>query len=146
MGGIFYGGDRREWNALVDPVSTAMVYHADRADHLSVGLDVTAKCRMPADEVRSRFTDEPLTTVASMAETWFKHAGEITFHDPLAAALIFRPDLCTYESGRVEVSYGHNDPAAGHTRLITGPGSDRVAKTVDAEAFFKEYFLVVHGA
>ncbi len=146
MGGVFYGGDRREWNALVDPASTAMVYGASRHNHLSVGLDVTEKCRMSADEVRSRFVDEPLVTVASMAETWFKHSGELTFHDPLAATLIFRPELCTYESGKVEVTYAKGDKTSGKTTLVPGDGQDRVAKNVDSEAFFAEYFRVVHGA
>ena len=146
MGGIFYGGDRKEWNALVDPAATAMVYASKRTRHLSVGLDVTEKCRMPAEEVRTRFTDEPLLTVKSMAETWFKHTGEITFHDPLAAALIFRPDLCTYESGQVITTYTQGDRNSGHTALVPGPGPDIVAKTVDAQGFFDEYFKVVHGA
>jgi len=146
MGGIFYGGERREWNALVDPAATAMVYKTDRVDHLSVGLDVTEKCRMSADEVRSRFIDEPLVTVASMAATWFKHTGEITFHDPLAATLIFHPEICTYETGRIDVSYSPGSPTSGHTKFIKGVGRDRVAKTVDADAFFAEYYKVVHGA
>ena len=146
MGGIFYAGDQKEWNALADPAATAVVYKANRRDHLSVGLDVTLKCRMPAEEVRSRFTSEPLLTVAKMAETWFKHTGEITFHDPLAATLIFHPELCTYESGRVQVAYGVGDSASGHTKLIPGPGPDRVAKTVDVQGFFNEYFNVVHSA
>jgi purine nucleosidase len=145
MGGIFYGGDRREWNALVDPVATAMVYKADRPRHLSVGLDVTEKCRMSADEVRNRFVAEPLLTVAKMATTWFRNVGEITFHDPLAAALIFRPEICTYEGGAVEVSFAEDDHA-GHTKLVAGKGADRVAKTVDVDAFFAEYFNVVLGA
>jgi purine nucleosidase len=145
MGGVFYGGERREWNALVDPLATAIVYHADRVDHLSVGLDVTEKCRMSADDVRNRFVDEPLQTVAKMAATWFKNASGITFHDPLASALIFHPELCTYESGRIEVQFTPGDHS-GHTKLIPGPGKDRVAKTVDADAFFAEYFKVVQGA
>lgn len=146
MGGVFYGGDRREWNALVDPAATAIVYAADRRDHLSVGLDVTEQCRMSKDEVRSRFTDEPLITVAKMAETWFKQTEQVTFHDPLAATLIFRPDLCTYEAGKIEISYGNDSKAPGHTKLVTGSGPDRVAKTVDSQGFFEEYFHVVHGA
>jgi len=146
MGGIFFAGDRREWNALVDPAATAMVYGAKRQQHLSVGLDVTERCRMSSDEVRSRFTDEPLITVGRMAETWFKHADQLTFHDPLAATLIFRPELCTYDTGRVEVSYGVGSNASGHTSLVPGVGPDRVAKTVNVDGFFEEYFKVVHGA
>lgn len=143
MGGIFFGGDRREWNALVDPAATAMVYGADRPDHLSVGLDVTEKCRMSAAEVRERFVGEPLGTVASMATKWFEHTGEITFHDPLAAALIFHPELCTYESGKVQVADAKGDKTSGHTTLVAEKGPDRVAKTVDVDAFFREYFEVV---
>jgi len=95
---------------------------------------------MSADEVRSRFAGEPLATVAKMATHWFENANEITFHDPLAAALIFHPELCTYESGQVEV-----DPTNGHTKLVPGNGADQVAKTVDVDGFFAEYFRIVHG-
>lgn len=146
MGGIFYGGDRREWNAIVDPVATAIVYKSERIDHLSVGLDVTEKCRMSAEEVKRRFVGEPLSTVANMATTWFKHADEVTFHDPLAAALIFHPEFCTYESGKIDVHYAIGDAANGHTKLTPGVGHDRVAKTVDVDAFFREYFQVTQAA
>jgi purine nucleosidase len=144
MGGVFFKGDALEWNALADPAATAIVYAAPRCEHISVGLDVTLQCRMPADEVRRRFTGEPLRTVATMAETWFKNANELTFHDPLAAAVVFHPELCTYEKGKVEVRYGVGDQASGHTRLVSGAGTDRVAKTVDVEGFFREYFRVLH--
>ena len=142
MGGIFYGGDRREWNALVDPTATSMVYTAPRQNHLSVGLDVTEHCRLSADEVRRRFVGEPLHTVKSFAETWFAQVKDATFHDPLAAALIFKPELCTYESGLVEVPITADLNTCGHTKLVVGGGPDRIAKTVDVSAFFEEYFSV----
>jgi purine nucleosidase len=137
MGGRFFSGDNKEWNAICDPVATAITYAAPRRDHVSVGLDVTLQCTMPAEQVRERFVGEPLATVLKMAEKWFEHTGSICFHDPLAASLIFHPELCTYESGRVEVSADE-----GVSTLHPGEGPDRVAKTVDAEAFFKEYFSV----
>jgi len=142
MVGVFYGGDRREWNALVDPASTSIVYGSHRKNHLSVGLDVTERCKMSAEEVRSQFTGEPLETVRSLAETWFRQVNDATFHDPLAAALIFRPDLCTYESGLVVSPIVADPAAAGHTRLVVGEGPDQVAKTVDSDRFFKEFFAV----
>ena len=142
MCGVFYQGSRREWNALVDPAATAIMYGASEVDHVSVGLDVTEKCRLAASEVRRRFVGQPLGTVALLAETWFKSAGEVTFHDPLAATLVFHPGLCSFESGRVDVAYQKNGENSGHTSLITGPGHDRVANEVDADAFFREYFSV----
>jgi purine nucleosidase len=51
MCGVFIdkspGMPAREWNALCDPVATHLTYHAKAAPHLSIGLDVTGKCRMP---------------------------------------------------------------------------------------------------
>ncbi len=145
MGGIFFDSARQEWNALVDPIATAIVYGAPRKTHTSVGLDVTEKCRMHAEDVRRRFVGEPLSTVARLAETWFKHAQDVTFHDPLAAALIFKPDLATYEQGEVQVALDVYSGHAGHTSFEPGKGPDRVAKTVDADGFFREYFSVFHA-
>ena len=58
---------------------------------------------MSAAESRKRFTEAggALGFVGAMAEVWFRHTPEITFHDPLAAALIFEPTLCRLESYRV---------------------------------------------
>ena len=142
MGGIFLQPGRREWNALVDPVATSIVYAAARPDHLSVGLDVTEKCRMPATEVRDRFHVGPLKTVAMMAEKWFEHTDQITFHDPLAATLIFHPGLCSYSSGRVHVPLNEDAAQGGVTQFASGEGTDRIATSVDSAAFFREYFSV----
>ena len=142
MGGVFEQPNRREWNAIADPVATSIAYAAHRPDHLSVGLNVTEKCRMPAAEVRARFDKGPLKTVALMAEKWFEHAGEITFHDPLAASLIFHPGLCNYESGRISVPLSADPAQGGITNFEPGEGSDRIATTVDSEGFFREYFSV----
>lgn len=135
MGGRFFSPGR-EWNAECDSTATALAYHAARRDHLSVGLDVTLRCQMPADEVRRRFVGEPLATALRMAEPWFRHTDAITFHDPLAAALIFRPELCSTKRGQVTVG------TDGGTTFVEGEGPDRVAETVDVDAFFAEYFAV----
>ena len=146
MAGIFYGGPQdREWNILVDPVAAAMVYSTPRAPHVSFGLDVTTKCKMVAADVRERFTASPLDVVDKMAEVWFKRTREIIFHDPLAAAAIFHPDLCRYEDGTVHVPLDPDQQTAGRTLFRPGTGSeqpDRVAKTVQADRFFAEYFSV----
>lgn len=144
MGGVFFEGpDKREWNALVDPVATAIVYRNPPRRHLSVGLDVTMKCQMPADEVRRRFRPAPLDVVAEMAEVFFQKARLLTFHDPLAAAAIFRPELCTCVRGRVEVTIESDEKRCGRT-LFTEAADGRhvVAREVNAGAFFDEYFSV----
>ncbi len=133
MAGSFRRADHREWNCIVDPASTRIVYGALN-DHLSVGLDVTMKCQMTPSEVEAKFTDPRFTSIRAMASKWFSGADHITFHDPLAAALIFRPELCSYVSGQVSVG------DAGETTFAIGAGSQRIADTVDSDGFFREYF------
>ncbi|CAN5483724.1 nucleoside hydrolase [soil metagenome] len=138
MGGQFFAPGL-EWNARCDPVATQMVYGTPRRDHLSVGLDVTLQCRLSAEEVHRRFVGEPLATVLRMTQSWFRHASDITFHDPLAAAAIFHPDLMETRTGTVTVD------SEGGTSFTEGDGPDRVAETVHRDAFFEEYFDVMRG-
>lgn len=140
MGGAFWGYGHREWNCIADPLAAAMVYKARPPRHASVGLDVTKQCTMPADEVRQRFTSPPLDVVARMAEVWFARRDTITFHDPLAAATVFRPDLCTWADGLVQVSIDSEEKKCGNTLLQPAAGPHQVAQQVNSQAFFREYF------
>lgn len=150
MGGVFTGGaghgpGAREWNALVDPVATAITFRRAEGKLLAVGLDVTTRCRLWADECRRRFAAAggALAVVAEMAEVWFKNAREITFHDPLAAAVVFEPDLCGYHHGQVRV-VADEGPFAGLTRWEPKPeGPHTIATEIEPERFFAHYFHVV---
>ncbi|HEX2971591.1 MAG TPA: nucleoside hydrolase [Tepidisphaeraceae bacterium] len=143
MGGCFFH-NRREWNALVDPIATAMVYAARPPLHSSLGLDVTLQCQMTAEEVRNRFHSPPLDVVAEMAQVWFSQTEKLTFHDPLAAATIFHPELCDYVTGQVAVAIDDEAGLAGLTQFTETPaGPHRIARTVHAAAFFTELFTVL---
>lgn len=136
-------GSFREWNAFGDPHATAIVYRAPVSPHTSYGLDVTTRCTMDAAECRLLLRGGPLDVVASMAEVWFQHADRITFHDPLAAAAIFVPDLCTYEDGLVEVELlSQRAPGITYWNPQAETKPHRVAVDVNAEAFFAEYFHI----
>jgi purine nucleosidase len=127
-----------EWNSRCDPLATAIAFRSAVPRHVHVGLDVTRSCRLPAEAVRARLKGTLLELVSRMAEVWLQKREEIVFHDPLAAALLFRPDLCESRRGRV-----HVDEASGAMRFDAGaPGWDEVAVSVDATAFFDEYFSV----
>ncbi len=150
MCGVFtgkagHGPGAKEWNALVDPVATAIVFQRGGAGKLlSVGLEVTTRCKLPADECRQRFSAAGggLGVVGEMAEVWFKHAPVITFHDPLAAALVFEPEICGYQSGTASV-IADEGALAGMTRWKSDEaGAHRIAVDVDAERFFAHYFSV----
>jgi len=114
----------------------------------AIGLDVTKQCQLPADECRRRFAKAggPLEFVAEMAEIWFRHRRDITFHDPLAAAVVFEPDLCECEEGEVNVEFA-DAARAGLTTWNAGVASQphRIAVSVRPARVFENYFAVVGG-
>ncbi len=136
------GGGQLEWNALLDPHATAIVYKHAVKIHRSVGLDVTRRVTLPAAQVRQAFKSDLLRPVLDFAEIWFQERQTITFHDPLAATTLFDEKICRFERGRVRVEL--LDPELnGLTRWT--PGSDgphEAALDVDAERFFQHFFAV----
>jgi inosine-uridine nucleoside N-ribohydrolase len=144
MGGMFNEAspekDRVEWNTSGDPHATEIVYNARVHLHRSLGLDVTQRVVMAAEEVRARFKAPILQPVLDFAEIWF--AGfypAITFHDPLAAATLFEPEVCRYEQGTVRV-----DLADRPGRTLWQPGGPeaphQVAVSVDPDRYFEHFF------
>jgi purine nucleosidase len=141
------GPAAREWNAFLDPVATALTYKHGAGKLLSVGLDVTLPCVMPAAPVRERFSAAggALAATLGMAEVWFTRAEHLTFHDPLAAALIFAPKLCGYQSGTITPVLDPG-PLEGLTRWEAHEGGPhQIAASVDVEAFFTHYFATTGG-
>ncbi len=133
-----------EFNVRSDPIASALIYNKDyayRQPHLSVGIDVTGRCCLEMDEVRARFVTKPLNVAREMAEVWFRNSKNMAFHDPLAAALLFEPGLCSYASGRITVPL--EQTPAGQTQFqAREAGPHRVTKTVDVPQFFDHFFTV----
>ncbi len=134
---------RVEWNIAGDPRASELAYKAPVRLHRSLGLNVTQQVMMSAEDVRKKFTAPLLRPVLDMAEVWFgQFYPFITYHDPLAAATIFEPELCTYQQGRVNI-----DNSDVGTRTIWQPeASDaphQVAVTVDVDRYFHHFFSIV---
>ena len=147
MGGTFDDDptqkDRAEWNVVCDPWAAELTYKASVRLHRSVGLNVTQKVRMSVEQVRRRFTALLLLPVLDLAEIWFAESHpSMTFHDPLAAATIFEPDLCTYQQGMVTVE---NTQRPGKTMFsqVQKYAPHQVAMTVDVDRYFEHFFRVV---
>lgn len=129
-----------EWNARLDPHAAAIVYAAKPPIHRSIGLDVTLKVTMPADEVRRRFSHPLLRPVRDFAEVWFHDRPVITFHDPLAAAVLFDASIVEFERGQATVELA--DPAAlGRTDWRPdAAGRHEIGRRVDPDRFFSHFF------
>lgn len=133
-----------EWNAIGDPHATAIVFAARPPAVRCIGLDVTTRCQMPAEECRRRFSSGPLRIVGEMAEEWFKHRPAITFHDPLAAVSVFEPDVLTFQAGLVEVELESSRlRGLTHFNPTAAEKPHQVAVDVKPEAFFQHYFETV---
>lgn len=146
MGGLFTnrlaGVGPLEWNAMGDPHATAIVYRTPVQVHRSIGLDVTCQVTMPAEEVNECFTYPLLQPVKDFAKVWFEHVGGITFHDPLAAVTIFKPEVCNFERGEVEIELTSQN-LTGFTFWRPGEkGPHEVALQVNPGMFFDAYFSV----
>jgi purine nucleosidase len=141
MGGAFAGDFGAEWNIHNDPYAAARVYAASARPHRSVGLDVTTRVRMDADDFLARCDHPLLRPVADLASSWFAERPHVTFHDPLAAATIFAPEICGFARGEVTVDTG--DGATSFRPRTAGP--HEVADTVNPDAFIRHYFTTVSG-
>ena len=136
----------REWNALCDPIATAAAYRAPVAEHVSFGLDVTCQCRMPGADclARLRAAGRPLEVVAAAVEVFAAQHAEITFHDPLAGACVFEPDLCGYEDGLVEVELKSDRvPGMTHFDSRAARRPHRVALSVKPREFLQHYLSLI---
>jgi purine nucleosidase len=158
MAGVYFPHEKAvETNVRADPVAAAMVFRATArqgaAPHTLVGLNVTTRCVIAADELRKRLGPPlpPADVALDMLELWATRTRQVTFHDPLAAALVFEESLCTYEAGVVmnDVTRPGEEAArtffapARHVPDSSRAFGQRVARGVKVKPFFDHYFATV---
>jgi purine nucleosidase len=158
MAGVYFPHDRPvETNVLIDPLAAAIVFRATAragtAPHTLIGLNVTTRCTQPAAKARQWVAAAvpPAGAVLDMADPYFRNKRHATFNDPLAAAVVFHQELCTYEAGVVTMT--HERPGEESARTYFAPdrarpgqsGNHRVAVGVRREKFFREYVDTLCG-
>jgi purine nucleosidase len=150
MGGAYstspWVGGGQEWNSYCDPTAAQIVYRTPVASHRSVGLNVTRRCVLGTRESIDRFNrlGGLWSVVAAMTDVWGEHSDTVTYHDPLAAALIFRPELCEWRRGRVSIELA-SPRYRGATAFDPDPDGSaphEVAAGVDPDDFFAELFAL----
>jgi purine nucleosidase len=134
-----------EWNARCDPHATAMVYNAPVKNIVSVGLDVTGQVVMEKDEILKRFNTGILKVVLDFSGILDNTRKSIVFHDPLAATVIFKREICDFRRGNVEVETG-NSRLEGLTYWKDDEnGKNDVAFGVNKEMFIDHFFGTIIG-
>jgi purine nucleosidase len=99
-----------EFNTYADPHAAHMVYHS-RMPITLVPLDVTYQCILTPGNVRQlQKIDSPMTTFIADATRFYMEFHDeyqkiegCVINDPLALALTFAPQLCTYQELPVDV-------------------------------------------
>lgn len=137
MNGLFFGPEnRQELNALVDPLSTAIVYKAAARNHTCIGMDVTQGCGLSVMQVRQHFLSPALKLVTEMADDWMSSPRDFYLNDTVAAVATFRPEICRYQCGTVTAPITA-DPARAGTTVFTPTvrGPHKVACAIDTAAF-----------
>lgn len=133
-----------EWNAACDPYATAIMYNAPVKTIKSVGLDVTTHVTMAKAEVEEKFKGDVLKPVLDFMNAKANHSGFVTFHDPLAATVIFDESICEFVRGTIDV-----DLESSRSRGLlyfneSSDGKNEIAMQVDIEKFFQHYLKVVN--
>jgi purine nucleosidase len=167
MGGMFFGTMPSrtmpgEFNVWVDPEAAQAVLRCG-APQRWVGLDVTLQVRLTREHARRLLqADSPFAPFAGESTlAWIDHihernpgsardADSCAMHDPLAVAVLTRPDLCEFREVAVSVVTGDGE-ARGVMITDRREGAEppaancRVAATVDADAFTEHFLGLITG-
>lgn len=137
-----------EFNTYVDPHAAYIVYHAGIPTTL-VPLDVTYQCVLTPGHVRRlQKIDSPITKFVAEATRFymefhdeFQKIEGCVINDPLALALTFAPQLCTYQEMSVDVDLSGGismgKTIADFYNYAKKPANMRVALGVRARDFIE---------
>ena len=141
MGGAFFNPGNvtpeAEFNVYVDPEAAALVA-ASGFNATWIGLDVTHQTVLdrPRWEALEGATSISARLVREVCRGSFERRGveRVHLHDPLAVAVVERPELIEGVPGEVSVDVGHRVP--GRTRVSPFMhGTGQAARAVDVAAF-----------
>ena len=131
-----------EFNILVDPEAAEQVFSAPFPSLTAVGLDVTEQVSLSRDDwdavnLASSLAP-PARLLREVGAFAFSRLGrdQFSLHDPLSVAVAIDPTLI--EVREVTLAVDSVEPERGRTRIV-GPGTIRVARSVDARRALEEF-------
>jgi len=135
MAGEFQRSRHIEWNIRVDPEAAAVCFNSGLPiDLIPWSIGPAVKLR-PQDVDRIRASSKPIAKLLlNYLEQFWKHVPNKTnMYDPMTVVALLRPDLFTWERGRVTVEL-RGDATYGMTNFNHDEaGPHRVAMDVKAD-------------
>jgi purine nucleosidase len=104
MGGAYYI-NQSEYNILCDPEAAKIVFDSG-IPIIGVGLDVTGKCKLTAQDVeRIKNSEKPSAKLLyKLISRFMSYSHHLPYlHDALTVAVAFQPDLVKMENKRIAV-------------------------------------------
>lgn len=129
----------KEWNILCDTHAANIVFAHAPKDFLAVGTDITMRVALPKADHEQYKNIPLLKPVFSFAEEWFSRASRVVYHDPLAVASIFAPEILKYTRG-YSVAIPDGEERGVTTFTPSENGNITVASDVDIPAFFNHFY------
>jgi purine nucleosidase len=126
------------WNAWADPLAAKIVLAAWVPVLRVYALEITERLTRPAAQAREllRGGMPLLRAVQDFGSNWLESAGKLTLHDPLAAACVFREDICAFERGFVTIETEDVATMAATRFTPVADGNIELARSVDVEKFY----------
>ncbi|MFO8036992.1 MAG: nucleoside hydrolase [Anaerolineales bacterium] len=145
-----------EYNTYADPHAAHMVYHSGLPIRL-VPLDVTYQCILTAEHVdRLLAHKSPIATFIAEATRFYMEFHDhyqsvkgCVINDPLALSLVFKPELCEYQTLHVDVDIS-GGVSMGNTfadfyNVVKQAPKMRVALDVRPEDFIQLFLERMEG-
>jgi purine nucleosidase len=117
-------------------------YHTKVPIHRTFGLNVTTKLVLKNDEEVDFFSSDLMKAVADFGSPWLEK-NDMTFHDPVAGACLFEPQLCEYQRGFIDVDFKNEQSLRMMSFKASNVGHCEIATTVNRNKFFEHYFSIV---
>lgn len=134
-----------EHNIGLDPEAAARVFDAGLRPHSILGLEVTGAFEMKSEELCERLPAAAPKMLRTLLGAWAARRDTVRFHDPLAAASVFAPQLLTYRPARCRVML---DPREARGRTTAAHAGGRMPHQVAISADynrFVQHFLEALG-
>lgn len=106
-----------ECNIMLDPTAAGSVFHFPWRELRILGLDTSGGLAIPAETFAERCAGQRLEPLLHCCRQWWdkrpRDQARQGVHDPLTAATLFAPELCSFTRGRISTKLCTHDLARG---------------------------------